>query len=497
MENLFSKRVRSLGISLLMLSGCAVGPDFKEPEAPRIESYDQDGLPDAIDIDGKAFQNQRFLINESIPEDWWTLFNSDALNDLVMQGMKNSPTVQSAEAALLSAQNKLMAAVGSDYFPEVNANFSPKRLRTSGAGSGLTQFPPKVFSLQHASVDVSYILDVFGGLRRQVEAVEADVENQQYLLQAAYLTLASNIVTNVVTEASLREQVEARTRDIEASEKILAITQKQYDLGAVSKTDVLNAQNQLEQQRLTLPSLQQKLTQNRNALAVLVGELPGQKELPVFTFDALDLPHEIPVSLPSELVKQRPDIKSAEAQLHKASANIGVATANLFPKLTLTGSVGSESSRGRNLFSSAASIWSIGMQILQPIFKGGALLSLREAAIADYKNALAQYQQTVLQGFQNVANTLKALQNDAKSYEASKIAELAAFQTLEITQKQYDLGAVNFTTLLNIDRLYQQARAARAIAQAARYNDTAALFLSMGGGWWHASNKNSESEVEK
>lgn len=496
MENLFSKRVGSLGISLLMLSGCAVGPDFKEPEAPRIKSYDQDCLPDVIDIDGKDSQNQRFLINESIPEDWWTLFNSDALNDLVMQGMKNSPTVQSAEAALLSAQNKLMAAVGSDYFPEVSVNFSPKRLRTSGVESGLT-LPPKVLSLQYASVDVSYVLDVFGGLRRQVEAVEADVENQQYLLQAAYLTLASNIVTNVVTEASLREQVEARTRAIEASEKILAITQKQYDLGAVSKTDVLNAQNQLEQQRLTLPSLQQNLTQNRNALAVLVGEFPSQKDLPVFTLDGLDLPHEIPVSLPSELVKRRPDIKSAEAQLHKASANIGVATANLFPKLTLTGNVGSKSNKGKDLFSSAASIWSIGLQILQPIFKGGALLSLREAAIADYKSALAQYQQTVLQGFQNVADTLKALQNDAKSYEASKIAELTAFQTFEITQKQYDLGAVNLTTLLNTERLYQQARAARTIAQAARYNDTTALFLSMGGGWWNASNKNSESELEK
>jgi NodT family efflux transporter outer membrane factor (OMF) lipoprotein len=376
--------------------------------------------------------------------------------------------------------------MGAVFVPAVDGVASANRQKMTGAVMGQENAPSSTFSLYNASVNVSYTFDIFGGARREIEALEAKVNYQQYQLEAARLALTANIVTTAVKEASFRAQIQATRAIVTAQEQQLAIVEQQYELGGVSRSDVLAQQTQVAVARATLPPLEKGLGQTRHQLAVLVGKFPSEASaLPEFTLEELKLPQELPVSLPSSLVRQRPDIQASEALLHAASAQIGVATANMYPRITLSGSLGSEALKLSNLFGPGTGVWSLGAGLLQPLFHGGELSARRRAAIASYDGAAAQYRLTVLQAFQSVADVLRALDSDAASLKAQAEAAASARESLAISQKQFDLGSVSYLSVLNAQRQYQLTSVSLAQAQAARVADTAALFQALGGGWWN------------
>jgi NodT family efflux transporter outer membrane factor (OMF) lipoprotein len=471
----------------LALSACAAGPDFKSPE-PIVtsESYYYSEKPvveQTVSAEGKAGVAQKLVIGQDIPAQWWELFRSKELDELIRSALANSPDLASAQAALRVAQENYRAISGSTFFPNVSANFTPERDKSSSA---VTPNPGgALFNLFNASVTVSYTVDAFGANRRAVEDLEAEVENQRFLVEATYLTLISNLVTTAIKEASLREQLEAQNEILLAQERQLEIVESRFITGAISKVDVLTQQGFVAQTRAALPPLEKALQQTRHQLAVYAGRLPNGSELPVFDLDALNLPEELPVSIPSALVRQRPDIRASEALLHRASAQLGVATANQYPQITLTGTYGSTALGMGGLFTSPAEMWRVAGSITQPIFSGGALSAKRRAAAAFYDQQEAKYRSTVLNAFQNVADSLQALEFDAKTLKQQVEVVAVAKKNLELANLQFGFGAINSMTLLDVKRTYQTARINLALAQAARYADTVALFQSLGGGWWN------------
>jgi NodT family efflux transporter outer membrane factor (OMF) lipoprotein len=469
----------------LLLTGCAVGPDFKRPDAPGVRSYTAEALPsETASTQGTGGSTQRFIQGGDIPGQWWTLFRSETITALILRGIENSPTLEASKATLRVAQENWRAQFGS-RFPAVGGSFSASRQKISGASFGSSQ-DVSPFDLFNASVNVSYVLDLFGGLTRQLEALQSQIDYQRYQLEAAHLALTSNIVTTALQEASLRSQIRASQEILAAQEKQLAITEGQFRLGGVSGTEVLAQRTQCAQTRASIPPLEKQLAQTRHLLAVLVGSFPGESALPVIDLDSMTLPGELPVSLPSDLVRQRPDILASEALLHAASAQIGVATANLYPQITLSAGAGLEASTFRDLFTSGAGIWNFGGGLLQPLFQGGQLTARRRAAIAAFDQARAQYRETVLFAFQNVADVLRALETDARTLSAQKEAESAARSTLDLTREQYRMGGVSYLALLIAERQYQTTRIGLVQAQATRFADTAALFQTLGGGWWNS-----------
>jgi NodT family efflux transporter outer membrane factor (OMF) lipoprotein len=468
------------------ITGCMVGPDFHSPAAPQTQSYTHSPLPTktvAIKQSGEGGKAQQFVYGTDIPAQWWTLYQSPELDSLIRQGLANSPTLAAAQATLRQAQENLNASVGNLLFPAVNAQAGGQRTNSSTGTSDSTSTVP--YNLYNASVSVSYLVDIFGGSRRQIEGLRAQVDNAQYELLAANLTLTSNIVTTAVTVASLEAQIQA-TRDLVTEEqKQLTIIQKQLKIGGASTANVLSQQTQVAQTMATLPPLEKSLAQSQHSLAVLVGELPSQSQMPKINLDKLILPEKLPLSLPSSLVQQRPDVQASQALLHAASAQIGVATANMLPQLTLSANYGSSGSAPSDLLKAGSDIWGFAAQVAQPIFHGGALNAQRRAAIAAYDQANAQYRQTVLQAFQNVADALRAIQMDAETFKAQREAEIAARATLRVTKGQFIAGGASYLQLLSAQQQYQQARINRIQAQAARYTDTAALFQALGGGWWN------------
>jgi NodT family efflux transporter outer membrane factor (OMF) lipoprotein len=485
-------------ITILFLTACAVGPDFTVPEAPETDTYSEQPLPKKTeatkDMHGGAAQE--FNIAAEIPVEWWELFHSPELNAMIEHGIENSPNMRAAEATLRQAQENLYALIGSTMLPKVTAGYSQQEFQVvpfaitsglTGGGTGfssfLTEVPPP-FYVYNATVNVSYTLDVFGGYRRSIEASAAQVDYQLFELAAVYLTLTSNIVTTAVKEASLRAQIKAVNDLITIQEKQLGINRAQYRLGGIASTAVLAQETQLAQTQALLPPLEKDLTAARNALAVLIGDYPGNNKLPKFDLKDLHLPTELPVSMPARLVRQRPDVQAAEATLHATTAQIGVATANLLPSFPLTGSLGTESGSFNSLFGPGTKMWNWQAQVLQTIFNGGALLAQRRAAIAGFEAAYAQYQQTVLTALQNVSDTLKALEMDAQALKATTLAEKSAKKTLAITQEQYKLGGAGYLDVIVAETKYLNAYTSRILAEAARFADTAALFQAMGGAWW-------------
>lgn len=471
----------------LLLAGCAVGPDFHSPEAPKDTRYTERPLPESTA--SAAGRAQRFAYNADIPGQWWTLFHSAQLDNLVKGALAGSPNLVAARATLRQAQEDLAAEQGYE-FPSVSLAPSAERERFSPAIFGGSN-PPSIFNLYNASVKISYGIDVFGGLRRQIESQRAQVEYAAYQYRGAILSLTANVVTAAVTEASLAEQVDAAKEIIAAEKKQVRIVGNQLKLGAVPRSALLLQKSQLDQARAALPPLERQLFQIRHQLAVYMGKTPQQADLPEVRLADLHLPENLPVSLPSRLARQRPDIRAAEALLHEASAQVGVATANLYPQVTLSANIGSMAVSTGALFSNKTEIWNFMGGITQPIFNGGTLRAQKKAAVAAFDKAFAQYRLTVLQSFQNVADVLKALETDAAALKADQDAVLSAKDALDLTRKQFDLGAASYLSLLTADRQYQQSRIAAIQAKAMRLADTAALFQAMGGGWWHNS-KNGE-----
>jgi NodT family efflux transporter outer membrane factor (OMF) lipoprotein len=469
----------------LSITGCAVGPDFHRPAAPDIKGYaPQPLVKQTAAADTSDGQAQQFVEGQDIPAQWWTLFHSEPLNRLLKQALKANPSLEAAQAALRQAQENVYAAEGT-LFPSVNANGSAIRQKITGAQFGNPSSAGSIFSLYNTSVSVSYGIDIFGLARRALESIEAQAEVQRFQLEAAYLSLTSNVVATAVQEASLRAQIAATQEIIKIDNEQLEVLQRQFDAGGTAQTNVLAQQVILAQARASLPPLEKQLALLRNQLAALAGNFPSQEMDSTFELATLQLPRELPVSLPSRLVEQRPDIRAAEAQLHQASAQIGVATANMFPQLTLSAGLGSVAITAGGLFSSGSEIWNIGANLAQPIFHGGTLTHQRRAAIAAYDEAAAAYRGTVLTAFQNVADALKALYFDADVLRAQSLAAQAASNSLDIARNQYQNGAISYISLLNAQQAYQQTQVSLVQARANRYADTAALFQALGGGWWH------------
>ena len=469
----------------VVLGGCAVGPDFKRPAEPKSERYTAEALPPQTTAsEGVAGAAQTYVPSGDISAQWWTLFQSEKLNALVEQALKGSPDVAAAQAALRQAHENVLAQQGA-LLPQIDANLSGTRQKISGAAFGQPEAGSTIYSLFNATASVSYTLDIWGGVRRGVEAQRAQAEYENFQLEATYLALTANVVTTAIQEASLRAQIEATEQIIAADRKQLATVQRQLTLGGVSRLDVLTQQTELAHQMAGLPPLVKQLQQNRDLLAVLLGQTPDQPLEAQFQLDDLTLPESLPVSVPARLVEQRPDVRAREALLHQASAEIGVATANLLPQLTLTGDYGGTSTKFSDLFKGGSNVWSAGAGLTQPIFHGGELLHRKRAAVAAYDQAAAEYRGTVLTAMRNVADALYALNADAEALNEQNLAAQAAADTLKVSRSRYTAGSISSLDLLVVARAYQQARIAQLQAQAARYADTAALFQALGGGWWN------------
>lgn len=503
-----SNAVRVAIATSLALSACAVGPNYKPPAKPATDAYTREALAtqtQATDVAGG--ESQHFKMGAELPAQWWRLFESPQLDALIEQGIRNYPTIKAQQAALRQARQGVRAQQGV-FFPQVNATANQTRQKQSLSvfeqqdftdfgqpvpnGSALNAITPLLYnSIYTAGLNVSYTFDLFGGERRQLENQQALAEQARYQLEASYLTLTSNIASTAIQMASIREQIAATHEIIALEEKELNLIQRQYDVGSRARADVLQQQSNLATVRATLPGLQQQLSVADHQLAVLVGRFPHDADPVEFDLSNLKLPQDLPVSLPSSLVEQRPDIKAQEMVMRQANALVGVATANMLPQLTLQGQIGDQSEVLRTLFNSSSSIYSLATNLAQPIFEGGSLRAKRRQAIAAYDSAAAQYQQTVLNAFENVADSLTALENDALSVGAQFDAQSAAKASLDLIQRQYDAGAVGYVSLLTAQQTYQQARVAYVQAVAHRYADTVALFQSLGGGWWNRSNPQS------
>jgi NodT family efflux transporter outer membrane factor (OMF) lipoprotein len=476
-------------IKVLLLTGllgaCAVGPDFSRPAAPDAAGYTPTPLPvQTASTDVKLGEAQNFRAGGDIPAEWWTLFHSAPLNAMITRALAHSPTMTAAQAALRQAYELVKAQQG-QFYPQLSASFAPSRnLTPTGALSAASASGNPYYSLFTLQGTISYVPDVFGLNRRTVESVAAQAQNARFQLEATSLTLTGNLVGAAIQEAGLRAQVAATQETIDVETKLLAILNRQFDLGQIAMADVVTQQAALAQAQLQLPTLQKQLAQQHDLLAVLVGDPPSVATT-AFTLDQMQLPRDIPVSVPADLLTQRPDIRAAEETLHAASAEVGIAIANRLPNITLNASGGYASNQIGNLFQPGTPFWSVGGTLLQPLFDGFTLYHKQKAAEAGLDQAAAQYQQAVLAAFQNVADSLQALQIDADALHSAVAAERAAAHSLDIIQRELDLGQIAYLSVLNAEQTYQTARLALVQAQAQRLADSAALFQALGGGWWN------------
>lgn len=472
-------RWAATGLCCTLLAGCAVGPNFKVPAAPDVSGF----LPASPKSgDGK----QRFVEGADIPAQWWEVFHSQALTSLVQRAIAQNADVQAAQAALRASRENAASTRGLLY-PQVAAALNP----TAGQVAADVQSPlasnQLTYSLTTAQLTVGYTPDVFGLNRRTIESADALSQQQRFQTEATYLTLTSNVVLAAIQEASTRAQIDATKKIIKIETDLLAVLHRQLAAGQVAQADVLVQEAALAQAEQTLPPLEKQLGITRDQLTALAGQYSSDQVAETFELRALHLPRALPVSLPSDLVAHRPDVRAAQANLASASAQVGVAVANRLPLVTLTAQGGSSPANFANLFSPPTLFYELAGNAAQTVFDGGQLYHKQKQAEADYDQAYQQYRSAVIDAFQNVADALRALQADAKAVKAATAAESAAEKTLKITTQQLNLGAVSSIVLLNAQQTFSQTLLIRVQAEAARFADTAALFQALGGGWWNRS----------
>ena len=486
--------------SAALAASCAVGPRYHRPQAPANAGYAPEPLPQSsasAPIHGG--EAQRLVSDHDIPFAWWELFKSPALNALVERAFRANPTLAAAQAAVVQAQELVYAQRGF-FFPTFAANYNFERQKvagnltidnapgTEGNGDNLNPPPlvaPLYYNFHTAQLTVGFVPDVFGANWRQMESLAAQTDAQRFALEATYITLASNVVAAAIQEASVRAQIAATRQIIAAEERSLQILRDQLRLGFAMRMDVAAQEAALAQAEATLPPLQKQFEQTRDMIRALVGQLPNQEVPETFELEALQLPPELPVSLPAKIIEQRPDVRAAEAGLHAANAQVGVAVAAMLPQFSITGAYGGNADQFAWMFRSGGPFWSLVGNVTQPIFQGGTLLHRKRAADDALKQAAAQYQSSVLTAFQNVADTLHASLSDADALAANVREENAAKVTYDLARRQLEVGFVNYLVLLNAETTYQQALILRVQAQAVRYGDTVALFQALGGGWWN------------
>jgi NodT family efflux transporter outer membrane factor (OMF) lipoprotein len=462
-----------------------VGPDFKRPAAPAVSDYTARPLATTVTTTNVAGgEAQRFVKGSDISGDWWTLFHSKPLNELIELSLTNNPDLKAAQAALSVAKENVLAQRGV-YYPSVTGSFSASRQKQSELIAPTPNANIFQYNLFTPQVSVSYSPDVFGLNRRTVESVKAQEQNVRFQMIATYTTLTANVVVTAIQAGAVQAQIDATRQLIDLNSNMVQILQYQYTKGYAGRIDVVAQESQLAQVIATLPPLLKQSAQLRDLLAVLVGRFPNQAPAEKCELSSLQLPEEIPVSLPSQLVAQRPDVLQAEANLHAATAEIGIAIANRLPNITLTADAGSTALSLDKVFSSGTGLWGLGAAATAPLFQGGRLLHQERAAKAAYVQAAEQYRSTVLTAFQNVADTLTALEQDAEGLKAAATAADDAQITLDLSQRQWHDGYISYLALLSAEQAYQQTRINLVQAQASRYADTAALFQALGGGWWH------------
>jgi NodT family efflux transporter outer membrane factor (OMF) lipoprotein len=471
------------------VAGCAVGPNFKRPESPAVKDYTAEPLTNTVKTPNVSGGDaQTFVEGLDIPGEWWTVFHSKPLNALIERALTNNPDLKAAQAALKVAHENVLAHRGV-YFPSVAANFTVSRHKTPAVLSPFqttsTAEGAIFYNFFTPQVTVSYAPDVFGLNRRTGESLQAQEQAARFAGLATYLTLSANVVGAAVQEASTRAQIEATQQLMEINSNLLEIVRFQFQKGAASQVDVASQEAQLAQVAAGLPPLRKQLAQARDLLAILAGGYPSQEFAEKFRLADLQLPTALPVSLPAQLVEHRPDVRQAEENWHAASAQIGVAIANRLPNLNLTADAGSIAETAGRMFAGGTGFWDLGASLTKPIFQGGMLLHQERAARAAYIQAAEQYRSTVLSAFQNVADTLNALEADADALKAASAAKEAADKTLELVQQQLKFGLVAYSILLTTEQAYQQSLINLVQAQANRFADTAALFQALGGGWWN------------
>jgi NodT family efflux transporter outer membrane factor (OMF) lipoprotein len=473
------------GALIASLTACAVGPNFKRPAPPAATDYGSASAAQTAASNATVGETQRFVAGMDIPEQWWTLFRCPTLNRLVEQALKGNPNVDAAQAALRQA-HELYLAQRTSFFPNLQGSFNADRSQfPTNTLTSPTVAPSSTYTLYTTQLTLSYAPDIFGATRRQVEIAQAQADSARFQLEATYLTLSSNVVVTAIQEASLRGQISATERLLQLEHQLTGFVQQQRLLGTAGELELLAQQSLESQTAQTLPPLQKQLGQTRDALTALLGRLPSDEPRETFHLDELTLPIDLPVSLPSKLVEQRPDVRLAEENMHMASAAVGVATANLLPQFAISADLGTSALSLGKLFTPYTEFWDAGASLTQTLFDAGALIHKRRAAYAALDQAGAQYRAAVVLACQNVADTLRALRADAEALKASTAAERAARKTLDLAQKQRQLGTIALVAVLNAEQAYNTAAVSLVQAQANRYADTAALFQALGGGWWN------------
>jgi NodT family efflux transporter outer membrane factor (OMF) lipoprotein len=485
-------RFAATAFALSLLAGCTVGPHFDPPEPPAVDRYTPESQPSTtVATSGPAGAAQQLNPAMDIPAQWWMLFQSPELDRLVRQALAHSPTLAQASARLKQAQEEANARTGQTLYPSVSASLSAQREQVDLAAFGVPFPSPPPFNLLNGSVAVSYALDVFGGNRRLIESLNAQVEYEHWELQAARLMLAGNVVSVAIRQAQLRAQIDLTRQLLALQQQELAIIAQRVQAGGLPRYEIHPQRTLVEQTRAAIPPLQQQIDVVNHQLAVLIGTSPAEAPIESIRLERLQLPQELPVSLPSSLVRQRPDIRAAEALLHQASANIGVATANLYPQIVLSGNAGGAGTS----FNNGERVWNFGAALVQPLFNGGYLRAQQRKAVAAYEEAGAAYQQVVLQAFAQVADTLRAIANDAQALQARTEAAVQAETTYQVSAQRYRAGGISQLSLLDAQRQYLQTVIDRTNSAANRYTDSAALFQALGGGWWNESQANAQETV--
>jgi NodT family efflux transporter outer membrane factor (OMF) lipoprotein len=465
-----------------MISGCAVGPNFVRPAPPDTDRYTRELQSEAtVAANGQA---QHFKPSDTLIADLWKLFESTELNATVNKAIANNPTLQASEASLRQSQDNMRAGYGV-FFPQIQAGVGASRQRSSSLQQG-SQTSGRIFNLVTLSSTISYAIDVFGGARRSVESLRAQADYQRYENVAAYLILSSNVVNTSIARAAYYEEICTTKQLIKLEKQQLRLTQAQVRAGTSPYVNVLSIESLIAANQALLAPLEQNLSQAEHLLATLEGEFPSKADLLEINLNKFSLPIDLPVSLPSDLVNQRPDILAAEAQMHVASAKIGVATALMFPSFSLNGTFGTSGTNFGNLTASSGKFWSIGPVATIPLFQGTTLWFGRKAAIDAYQQSRANYRQTVLSAFEQVADSLKALEHDAEALQAQVEAKHAAGEALKLLQANYHAGLVDYLAVLTADVQYHETSIAYLQTVAQRYQDTVALFVALGGGWWNA-----------
>jgi NodT family efflux transporter outer membrane factor (OMF) lipoprotein len=486
-----------------LVGGCAVGPNFHKPEAPSGAGFTVQPLPDATSsAPGLAGDAQRFISGETVAFDWWKAFDSPALDSLVDQALKANPSIPAARAALAQAQELVYAQRGY-FFPTIGAQYQFERQKLSGntggnspgvqgngtvistgsTNSGPPYVTPVTYNFHTAELTVGYTPDVFGLNRRQVESLDAQAQYQRFELEATYVTLVSNVVGAAIQEASVRAQIAATQAIIADNQKTLDILRDKLANGYAMRLDVAAQEAALGQAQQLLPPLQNQLEQTRDLIRALVGKTPNEEVTETFELAALKLPGEVPLTLPSKVIEQRPDVRAAEEQLRAANAQVGVALANRLPQFSIQGAVGGNASQFNQMFASGGPFWDVIGSVSQTIFDGNTLLHEQRAAQQAFLQSAAQYRQTVLAAYQDIADTLHTMLADADALGAAVVTERAAKMELDLTKSRREAGYTDYLTELIAEVTYQQAVLSLVQAQAQRFGDTAALYQALGGGW--------------